>query len=123
MIEKLDITNKEMSKETILNIESKINEVIDKVNMISSKINCLDSITTRVGKTEIKTAIDGIKCSVAKIDDLIVKGSKIDSSFELKKQKELSDSSVNYSSIEVGKLTDEEMIRFNLGPYSNKKTF
>lgn len=60
MIEKLNITNKEISKETILNIENKINEVVDKVNMISSKINCLDSITTRVGKTEIKTAIDSI---------------------------------------------------------------
>lgn len=27
-----------------------------------------------------------------------------------------------YQTIEVGKLTDEEMCRFNLGPYSKKST-
>lgn len=36
--------------------------------------------------------------------------------------KDLSNSENNYQTIQVGKLTEEEMLRFNLGPYSKKST-
>lgn len=44
---------------------------------------------------------------------------KEDKTLKISKRKGLSTFSENkYQTIQVGKLTDEEMLRFNLGPYS-----
>ncbi len=54
---------------------------------------------------------------------------KVDRVLEILKIKDLStpsDTKIStedkYNSIQVGQLTNEEMIRFNLGPYSKKST-